>query len=350
MSDTALAERAAQIISPIYGEIVPIAAIQQNITRVQAAKAAVMKEHTHYGTIPGTPKPSLFKPGAEIINLMFGVSVDPTQKDDEEAVDEVGVRFYRCSIRMAFKTRLGIFLGASYGYASSLEEKYKWRRATGKREFDATPDGRRRTKFRKGNNGTEYEEQQVRTEVEDIKNTIVQMAMKRAEVSGTRRVHALSDMFGQDLEDMPAEIIESIVDGEVIENSDRKPVQAAQRKSEQRQEATAAAAAKGNQPAAGPAAGPAAESSSATGKPTGDSPWIGKIKAVDEKEGPKGPYWFVTLTAGAKCATWSSTIADQARKHLAAGDTVDLVTEAAKDPKYARRLQEIRIVSSGKGA
>lgn len=330
---TALAERTEQITSPIYGEIVPIAAIQQNITRVQAAKAAVMKEHTHYGTIPGTPKPSLFKPGAEIINLMFGVSVDPAQKDDEEAVDEVGVRFYRCSIRMVFKTRLGVFLGASYGYASSLEEKYKWRRATGKREFDASQEGRRRVKFRRGNNNTEYEELQVRTEVEDIKNTIVQMAMKRGEVSGTRRVHALSDMFGQDLEDMPAELIGSVVDGEVLEH-DRKPVQAGQRKSEQRAEAATAAP-------NGQTAAPVAAAS--------DNPWIGKIKAVDERQGQK-PYWFITLTTGSKCATWSATKATQAREHMAAGDIVDLVTEPSKDPKYAPRLNEIRIVSSGKAA
>lgn len=327
--NTGLAERTGMIQSPIYGDIVPIAAIQQNITRVQAAKVAVMKDGTHYGRIPGTPKPSLLKPGAEIINLMFGVSADPAEKDDEESVDEVGVRFYRCSVRMVFKTRTGVFMGASYGYASSLEEKYKWRKA-GKKEFEATPEARRRVKFRKGDKG-EYEEFQVRTEVEDIKNTIVQMAMKRAEVSGTRRVHALSDMFSQDLEDLPAEIRESIIDGEVVE-SDRKPVQVGQRKSEQPPN--------GNDGAATAKTEPAAEPKKAAG-----ATQIGKIRAVDEKEGQK-PYWFVTLNTGFKCATWSSTIAEQARKHMAAGDVVDLVTEPAKDSKYAPRLKEIRIVSA----
>ena len=325
---TALAERTEMIQSPIYGEIVPIAAIQQNITRVQAAKAAVMKNGTHYGVIPGTPKPSLLKPGAEIINLMFGVSVDPDPSafTTDEGHDDVGLPFFRCSVRMLLKTRTGVFLGASYGSASSLEEKYKWRRATGQKEFDAAPDGRRRVKFRRGKNG-EYEELQVRTEVEDIRNTIVQMAMKRAEISGTKRVHALSDMFSQDLEDLPQEIRESVIDGEVVE-SDRKPVQAGQRKSEQA-------------PASNSAPPPA---TAAKSEPASDKKQIGKIRDIDEKQGTKSPYWFITLNTGFKCATWSSTLAQQARDHLAAGDVVDLVVEPAKDPKYAPGLKEIRIV------
>jgi hypothetical protein len=326
---TGLAERTEMIHSPIYGEIVPIAAIQQNITRIQAAKQSVMKEGTHYGVIPGTPKPSLLKPGAELVNLMFGVSVDPDSSafHTEDGQDDVGLPFFRCSVRMVFKTRSGVFLGASYGYASSLEEKYKWRRATGQKEFAATPDGRKRVKFRRGKNNTEYEELQVRTEVEDIRNTIVQMAMKRGEVGGTKRVHALSDMFSQDLEDLPAEIRESVIDGEVVE-TERRPVQAGQRKSEQPANGNGGAAAAKPEPATEPA-------TKAEGKNQ-----IGKIKAVEETAGPA---WFVSLNTGFKCGTRSAELAEQARKHQAAGDVVDLVTDPAKDPKYAAKLKAIRL-------
>ena len=327
---TALAERTEMIQSPIYGEIVPIAAIQQTIARVQAAKASVMKKGLHYGVIPATNQDTLLKPGAELINLMFGVSVDPdpVALREDEGVDDVGLPYYRCTARMVLTTRrTKTFLGASYGYASSLEEKYKWRRASGKKEFDAAPDGRRRVKLRRGKNG-EYEELQVRTEVEDIRNTIVQMAMKRAEISGTKRVHALSDMFSQDLEDLPQEIRESVIDGEVVE-SDRKPVQAGQRKSEQAPASNSAA----------PTAG------AAKSEPASDKKQIGKIRDLDEKQGTKSPYWFITLNTGFKCATWSSTLAQQARDHQAAGDVVDLVVEPAKDPKYAPGLKEIGIVS-----
>jgi hypothetical protein len=322
-----LMERTESLNSSIYGDIVPIAAIQQNIARVQAAKATVMKLGTHYGTIPGTPKPTLFKSGAEIINLMFGVSVDPAELEEETGLDEVGVPFYRARVRMTFKTRSGISLGASFGVASSLEEKYKWRKASGQREFDAAPEGRRRVKHRK-----DYDEQQVRTEVEDIRNTIVQMAMKRAEVSGTRRVHALSDMFAQDLEDLPVELRDSIIDGEVVakdSNADKGP-QPAQRKSEQAAK-TENGHANGS---ASNASAPAAANGSANVR-------TGKIARVETKQGPKKAYWFVTLDDGFKCATFSEAHAGEAQKFAQAGTVVRIEFEPSEDAKYAPKLKSI---------
>lgn len=343
MSESALAERTEAIDSPIYGEIMPIAAIQQNMGRVQALKQAVLKEGIDYGVIPGTPKPSLFKPGAELMNLMFGVSVDPDTASlrVEEGTDEVGVAFYRATVRMVFKTRTGIFLGASYGVASSLEEKYKWRRATGPKEFAATVEGRKRSKFRRGKNNTEYEEQQVRSEVEDLKNTILQMAMKRAEVSGTKRVHALSGMFGQDLEDLPVEIRESIVDGEVVSHED-KP-QPGQRKSQQHGTGTG-----GGTSSAPPAAQAHASSPPASG--SGEKSPIGKIKAVDEKTTQGGKtYYAVMLYTGFGCTTWSKSLADEARGHKEADRLVELVAEV-KDPKFPPTLKALKVVDVTTGA
>lgn len=332
MSDAAaVLER---IDSPIYGAIVPIAAIQQNIVRVQQAKAEVMKEGLHYGTIPGTPKPSLYKPGAELVNLMFGVTCDPdpSSKEEHEGIDEAGVRFYTATVRMVLKTRTGHFFGASYGYASSLEEKYKWRRATGQKEFEATPEARRRVKFARGKGGSEYETQQVRTEVEDIKNTILQMAMKRAEVSATRRAHALSDMFGQDLEDMPEEIRDAVVDGEVIGResaSKPEPVQSGQRKSQQNGGA--------DKPANGT---PAA--ATAQGQTEAKSP-VGKIKSVEPRMTKNNKqYYGVTLFTGFYCSTWSESIAKEALDHQQADHLVELVTEQ-KDPKFPPTLKAIKV-------
>lgn len=349
MTDSALAERTERVESPIYGEIMPIAAIQQNIGRIQLLKETVLKEDRDFGTIPGTPKPSLFKPGAELVNLMFGVSVDPDRDGlrEEIGTDEHGVPYYTVTVRMVFKTRTGLFLGASYGSASSLEEKYKWRRATGPKEFEATVDGRKRVKFGRGKNGSEYETQQIRTEVEDIKNTILQMAMKRAEVSGTKRVHALSGMFGQDLEDLPEEIRSSIVDGEVVSRDDApKP---GQRKPDQQNGNGGGAAAAGSsatRSGASEASNTQASSSSASGlkSPTG------KIKSVEDKKTKDGTktYYAVTLFTGFGCTTWSESIASDARKHREADHVVELVTEV-KDPKFPPTLRSIKVVNAETG-
>ncbi len=345
MTDSALAERTERVESPIYGEIMPIAAIQQNIGRIQALKEHVLKENRDFGTIPGTPKPSLYKPGAELVNLMFGVSVDPDREGlrEEFGVDESGVPYYTVTVRMVFKTRTGLFLGASYGSASSLEEKYKWRRATGPKEFEATVEGRKRVKFARGKNNTEYETQQVRTEVEDIKNTILQMAMKRAEVSGTKRVHALSGMFGQDLEDLPEEIRDSIVDGEVISRDDAP--KAGQRKSEQAGNAANASAA-GGQKATPPANGQVNGSANTSGP---KSP-TGKIKSVEDKKTSTGKtYYAVTLFTGFGCTTWSEALATRAREQKELDRVVELVTEVNKDPKFPPTLRDIKVVNTDTG-
>jgi hypothetical protein len=336
MTESALMDRTERLESPIYGEIMPVAAIQQNIGRVQLLKKEVLKEGIDFGTIPGTPKPSLYKPGAEMVNLMFGVSVDPDPASlrEEIGVDELGVAFYTVTVRMVLKTRTGMFLGASYGSASSLEEKYKWRRATGPKEFAATPEGRKRTKYKRGKNGTEYEELQVRTEVEDIKNTILQMAMKRAEVSGTKRVHALSGMFGQDLEDLPEEIRDSIVDGEVVSRDGEKPPTAGQRKSQQ----GAGGDAKSGASAGAAAAATETDSGGGTKSPTG------KVAKVEDKTTKTGKaYYGVRLNTGFACTTWSKTLADDARAHAAGGRVVELVTEV-KDPKFPPTLTAIKVV------
>jgi hypothetical protein len=327
----ALAERTEGMQSPIYGDIVPIAAIQQNIARIQAAKKSVMKDGLHYGRIPGTQKDTLFKPGAELINLMFGVSVDPDALGirEDEGVDDVGLPYYRAHIRIVLKTRSGTFLGASFGSASSLEDKYKWRKATGPKEFAATAEGRRRIKFRKGDNG-EYEESQVRTEVEDIRNTVLQIAMKRAEISATRRTHALSDMFGQDLEDMPIELRDSIVDGEVVA---RDPIKPGQRKSEQ------ANGSNGHGTGAPTGTGPAATSTPSAGKPN-----VGLIVRIESRTKGDKTATTVVLDTDFKAVTYKADLAEKAEALKREGRRVEIDFGAPSDPKYSPWLNGLKVV------
>jgi hypothetical protein len=101
----------------------------------------------------------------------------------------------------------GIVMGEGMGECSSLEEKYKWRKSANAREFAATPEDRRRIKYGYDKQERrEYEIQQVRTECADQANTILKMACKRAQVAMTLNVTAASDIFTQDIEDLPEEL------------------------------------------------------------------------------------------------------------------------------------------------
>jgi len=171
--------------------------IRQRVNLVQEVMQNIMKRDTHYGTIPGTPKPTLYKPGAEVLCVTFRIA----QEYRIEDLSSDGHARYRVTCIGRHQTT-GITLGEGVGECSSGEEKYKWRGAACKAELDYTPENMRRKKFYKNGNSVD----QIRTEPADLANTILKMACKRAMIAMTLNVTAASDIFTQDIEDIPEEL------------------------------------------------------------------------------------------------------------------------------------------------
>lgn len=295
---------------------VPVLSVKQiteNVARIQAVMSAVMKENVHYGIVPGTQKPSLWKPGAEILNMTFRIAADPDRVEDLGGIDSSGVSFAHYRVRLHFVSQVtGQLLGSAWGECSTLEEKYKWRRATGPKEFEATPPDRRRKKWKRGRQNSEYEESQVRTEADDLRNTILQMAIKRAEVSGTKRVTACSDIFAQDLEDLPREVVESI-EGE--DGGTGAPT-ASVRKSEREKKVEQ------------------------TEKAPEPHPHIGKVAEV--KSVATG-VWRVKLETGFIADTKDEAISKAASDAQASGRRIDLTTRASKKDGAAPVIEELTV-------
>lgn len=174
--------------------------IRERVNLVQSVMQGIMKRDTHYGTIPGTPKPTLYKPGAEVLCVTFRIA-------QEYRIDDLGdtltARFRVTCVGRHQVT--GIILGEGVGECSSAEEKYKWRAAVCTEEFDLAQDHMRRVKFAKYKGNVE-KKVQVRTEAADLSNTILKMACKRAMIAMTLNVTAASDIFTQDIEDLPEEL------------------------------------------------------------------------------------------------------------------------------------------------
>lgn len=176
--------------------------IRAQVNLVQEVMKAVMKEGTHFGTIPGTPKPSLWKPGAEVLAATFRIAVS-YRIEDLSTSDIVRYRVTAVGVHQT----TGIVMGEGMGECSSGEAKYKWRKATNRKEFDATTEDRRRVQYGYNKNERkEFEILQVRTEAADLANTVLKMACKRAQVAMTLNVTAASDIFTQDIEDLPEEL------------------------------------------------------------------------------------------------------------------------------------------------
>lgn len=187
--------------------------------RVQEIMQALMKEGEHYGVIPGTQNPTLYKAGAEKLGFAFRLvpQFEVTRHDMPGGHREYEVK---CTL---IHGPSGIVAGEGVGTCSTMESKYRYRNAArkcpncgkesiikGKREYG----GGWICFKKKGGCGMKFEDhdkaitgQQAgkveNEDVADVWNTILKMSKKRAHVDAIITATAASDIFAQDLEDLP---------------------------------------------------------------------------------------------------------------------------------------------------
>jgi hypothetical protein len=198
MNSSAIAARAPDALVSTAGTA---ASLRAQINLIQQVMRDVMIEDVHFGKIPGTPKPSLYKPGAEVLCAVFHIA--PLYRTEDLSQGET-IR-YRVTC-LGRHQQSGIDLGEGVGECSSDEGKYKWRAPICDPEFEETPIDRRREKWSRGNQGP-FKSKQIRTEPADIANTVLKMGAKRAQIAMVLNVLAASDLFSQDLEDLPEGVL-----------------------------------------------------------------------------------------------------------------------------------------------
>jgi len=208
-----------------------LAQVKDQVHLLQEILKGVMTEGQHYGKIPGAgDKPTLLKPGAEKIMSTFQLWPDPEVED----LSFNDVIRYRVKIKLINKVS-GITEGAGVGECSTEEEKYKWRGVVSEDEWNATPESHKRIKFGKkweNNKQVGYQIKQIRTNPYDLANTVVKMAKKRALVDAVLTATAASDIFTQDIEDMPPEVLNR---GNGKAATQKPPTTEPQRKSEKKE-------------------------------------------------------------------------------------------------------------------
>lgn len=181
----------------------------------------IMKKDKDFGTIPGTSKPTLYKPGAEKLTTFFGL----TKRFDiiEKAEDWMGEHhkgepffyyLYRCSLY-----RGNLLIAEADGSCNSFEVKYRYRNV----ERTCPECGQaniRKSKsgagwycwIKTGGCGSTFSSGDVNIERQELGripnpdicdqvNTFQKMAQKRALVAATLLAVNASDFFTQDVED-----------------------------------------------------------------------------------------------------------------------------------------------------
>jgi hypothetical protein len=208
-----------------------------------------------YGQIPGTPKPTLYKPGADKLCELYGLS--DSYKVIDRLVDfDRGLFDYEIECQLS---RDGVVIATGLGSCSSFEGKYRWRDSKqkcpkcgketiikGKEEFGGgwicfAKKGGCGAKFPDGDEAiTSQVIGQVENEdIATLKNTILKMAKKRAKVDATLAATRSSGVFTQDINDPePAKPTAA-------------PIQQPQRKSETQPQQTPTAQSPPSQPQPG---------------------------------------------------------------------------------------------------
>jgi hypothetical protein len=328
MESTALVEMPSTSATVIdRGQTLSTAQVIERTKKIREVMEAVMKKDVHYGVIPGTQKPTMYQPGADVLNVTFRIA--PKVAHIEDLSHQDGIR-YRITVRGVHQSTEEV-LGEGVGECSSDEEKYRWRKAVCVEEWNETAADLRREKWAKDRQGKGYKTKQVRTSPADVANTVLKMAVKRAKIAMTIAVTAASDVFAQDLEDLSEELREHLTDDAV---SAPPPPQPAQRKSEQQP-----ASNQGGAPPAGMPAGPAAVPPASTPSPAN----VGIIVAVEEK----GSAALIRLDTGFTCSTRSGDFMVAAAAFRDSKRPVELDTRASSDPKkYAPVLEAITPVEA----
>ena len=175
--------------------------IQQAIDRynliVEYTKR-MMQEGKDYGTIPGTGKPTLYKPGAEKLCSLFGLYPEFQVVDSICDFDKGLFYFnYKCIL-----SHNGKPIASGDGSCNSKEKKYRYRNVTENKATEKDKQNALRVETKNGKYGKYKVYVVENTEPFELVNTISKMAQKRALVAATLIAANASEFFTQDLEDL----------------------------------------------------------------------------------------------------------------------------------------------------
>lgn len=182
VSDSQLLERQQEVAVYDPASSPSVSQLLNQVDVIHDAMDRAMTKGVHYGTVPGTPKPTLLKPGAEKLCKLFHLRPHYEEMGSVHRDNLIAYR-YRCVITH-FPT--GFAIAEGIGSCNSREKKYR------------------------------------RQDPWDIDNTIVKMAAKRALVAAVLVGTAASDVFTATAEKTRGELT-AILNGRAADLDNTKP-------------------------------------------------------------------------------------------------------------------------------
>ena len=165
----------------------------QAIDNFQIVVQKTLRPEQDFGTIPGTNKPTLLKPGAEKILMLMGLT---SEYEIIDKVEDYTGGFFAYTVKSSL-LKNGQLITEGFGSANTKENRYRL------------------------NEWSEEEHKKIWTggyqDPYTLVNTVLKMAKKRAQVDAALTVGSLSNVFTQDIEDM-----KDLLDKERMETMNNK--------------------------------------------------------------------------------------------------------------------------------
>lgn len=204
-------------------EPLAIEQVKRRINAIQKLMQKVMLNKTHYGVIPGCgTKPALLKAGAELLCVMFQFS--PSFQIQEKDLGS-GHKEFIVTTSLSYRGQL---VAQGVGSCSTLETKYRYRKALGTNTGKAVPQEYWKTRNQDLLGGKGFraakdpetgkyaiftiDEKSENPDPADQYNTVLKMAKKRSLVDASITATGCSDIFTQDIDEsveVHAEVVQS---------------------------------------------------------------------------------------------------------------------------------------------
>jgi len=237
-----MTEKTSRAIVPLTQNALAPKEVKNQVALIQEIMRDAMQKDVHYWKIPGTNTPTLLQPGAQKIALTFQF----TPLFEVNALDlGNGHREYEAACTLTHRD--GTVLGQGVGNCNTMESKYRYRKSERNcpvcgqaaiiKGLDKYGGGWLCYKKKGGcgakwDDGAQEIEGQQAGQVEhdnpaDYYNTCKKMAAKRAYVHAVINTTGASDIFTQDVEDVPefrqseSEVIEAEVEDVDVEPSEK---------------------------------------------------------------------------------------------------------------------------------
>jgi hypothetical protein len=212
VKESLITEKAIEPVQDIVVQELSVDDVREQVNKIQILMKSIMKPDEHYGIIPGTSNPTLYKAGAEKLCFTFRLVPEFEIKRNDLPNNHREYEI-KCTLRNAVT---GAVMGQGVGSCSTMEKKYRYRNDA---DFEVTDlpipadSKEKKTEYRKQGFGmkkvdgiwlwVKYKGEKAveNPDIADTYNTVLKIGKKRAHVDATISTCAASDIFTQDIED-----------------------------------------------------------------------------------------------------------------------------------------------------